>query len=271
MGGNAVVGGGGAGGSGGVGGVPLPDCNNPDVTYIYLMTSSQALYAYKPQSNQVEYRGQVGCPTFGGSPFSMAVSRIGEGYVVYSDGVLYRVDLTDASCEATPFVPNQQGFETFGMGFALDDDMMGETLYVSDIDYAEQTTKGLGAIDLDTFELSVEGSLQNPLGFRIEVTGRGTELYAFIIDGQVGGGHLAEVDKQTGTLSNIVAVPIGNDIGSWHFAFWGGYFYFFTESNNSGVTQIRRYDPTTMVLEQVGTVPEPVVGAGASTCAPATL
>jgi len=258
---------GGDGGDGGEGGGVLPDCTDPDATYIYLVTSSLGLYAYKPAISQLEYRGQLDCATTS-SPFSMAVDRQGSAYVVYGDGRLWEVDVTDGSCLSTPFVPYQQGFLQFGMGYALDDDLMGETLYVSDIDYDNDLSKGLAIIDLSSYQLNLIGSFNTNLGFRIELTGAQTQLYAFIIDSMVGGGHLAKVDKHTGAISDVVLVPLGTDIGSWHFAMWGGDFYFFTEQGGAGTTTIHIYDPISQQLAVAGSVPEAVVGAGASTCAP---
>jgi hypothetical protein len=198
----------------------------------------------------------------------MAVNRQGQAYVVYYDGSLWEVDVTNGSCAGTPYAPNQHGFLTFGMGYALDDDMSGETLYVSDVDYTNNLSKGLGFIDLSSFQLSVLGLLDNDIGFRVELTGVQTELYAFIIDDVVGGGHLAKVDKANGVISDIVPLSVGTNIGSWHFAFWGGMFYLFTEQGMTESTTIHRYDPTTQQLDIIGSVPEAVVGAGTSTCAP---
>lgn len=259
---------GGGGGDGGEGGKPFDDCTDPDVTYIYLVTSSLGMYAYKPAIPEIEYRGQLNCDSITGSPFSMAVTRDGRAYVVYNEGTLWEADVTDASCEPTTFLPNQESFAVFGMGYAIDDDERGETLFVSDIEYQNDLSKGLASIDTETFVLSTIGPFTGAPGFRIELTGDGTELYAFILDDTVGGGHLARVDKTTGALSDLRSIPVGTNINAWHFAAWGGDFYFFTADNGNPTTTIRRYDPDTEFLEVVGTVPEPVVGAGASTCAP---
>ena len=269
-GGSGLGGGGGSGGSGGMGGeggTPLPECTDPNQTYIYLVTGSLGLYAFKPESSALEFRGTLDCEAPGQTPFSMAVDRTGRAYVVYTDGRLWDVNLLDASCEATPYVPNQFGFNTFGMGYVLDDDELGETLFVADIDYGSGTSKGIATIDSDTLSLAPVGLVDTTFGFRIELTGEGTSLYAFIID-DVSGGYLARVDKQTAAYESVVAVPVGNNIGSWHFAAWGGDFFFFTEESGSGFTTIRRYDVDTAQLSVVLQVPEAVVGAGASTCAP---
>jgi hypothetical protein len=258
---------GGDGGQGGVGGVAFDDCTDPDVTYIYLVTVTLGLYAYKPQLDELEYRGDVDCAT-SSPPFSMAVSRRGKAHVIYNDGSLWEVDLEDATCKSTPYVPAQLGFTTFGMGYAVDDDGQSESLYVADIDFGSMLTKGLGRIDLDSYTLTAVAPLNTGLGYRIELTANQKQLHAFIIDDQAGAGHIADVDKNTGVITNIVSPAIGTNIGSWHFAVWGGDFFLFTESGGQGLTTIRRYNPITTTLVTLGTVPEAVVGAGASTCAP---
>lgn len=258
---------GGMGGQGGQGGVPFDECTDEDVTFIYLVTSSLDMYAFKPQSQQLEYRGQLDCPT-NSTPFSMAVRRNGIAYIVFGDGQLWQASVKDASCKSTPYVAGQHGMTTFGMGFAVDDDELAETLYISDIDYALDVSKGMSAIDLDTFVASPPVPFTNNPGYRIELSAELKDLYAFIIDSTVGGGHLARVDKTTAVMTDLEQIPIGENIGSWHFAWWGGEFYFFTASSGEMVTTIRRYNPDTKVLQFVGTVNQPVVGAGVSTCAP---
>ena len=258
---------GGQGGQGGQGGIPFDECTDEDVTFIYLVTSSLGMYAFKPLSQELEYRGQLDCPT-DSTPFSMAVRRNGIAYIVFNDGQLWQASVKDASCKSTPFEVGQHNMTTFGMGFAVDDDELAETLFISDIDYADNLSKGLSAIDLDTFVATPPLPFANNPGYRIELSAKVQDLYAFVIDSQIGGGHLARVDKTTAVMTELEQIPIGENIGSWHFAWWGGQFYFFTADSGESVTTIRRYDPDTKVLQFVGTVGQPVVGAGVSTCAP---
>ena len=268
IGGQGGIGGvGGFGGDGGQGGEPFDDCVDEDVTFIYLVTSALGMYAFKPQSQELEYRGQLDCPTMA-SPFSMAVRRNGLAYIVMSDGTLWEASVKDASCSSTPFVAGQQQVNTFGMGFAVNDDGITETLFISDIDYGIQASKGLASIDLDSFDVSPLQPFSNSPGFRIELTAEMQDLYAFIIDSQVGGGHLARVDKTTGAMFDLQQVPLGADIGSWHFAWWGGEFYFFTAPSGGTSTAIRKYNSDTKTLQTIANVGQPVVGAGVSTCAP---
>ena len=261
------AGAGGIGGTGGQGGAPFGDCVDEDATFIYLVTQALGMYAFKPQSQQLEYRGQLDCPT-GSTPFSMAVRRNGIAYIVFSDGQLWQASVKDASCKSTPFVAGQHQVTNFGMGFAVNADATSETLFVADIDYAATISKGLSTIDLDTFVMSPPVPFSNNPGFRIELSAKVQALYAFVIDSQVGGGHLARVNKTTAVMTELEQVPIGANIGSWHFAWWGGEFYFFTAQSGASTTTIRRYNPVTKVLQNVGVVNEAVVGAGVSTCAP---
>ena len=58
----------------------------------------------------------------------MAVDRGGTAYVVSNpDGHLWQVSTADASCKVTSFVPGQDGFVNFGMGFSADMTDPGET------------------------------------------------------------------------------------------------------------------------------------------------
>ena len=95
-------GGSGEGGLGDGGAPPFPQCD-PDVLFIYLVTSETDLYRFDPSKVGVsgaqpfELVGSLQCPT-GGSPFSMAVSRSGRAYSVYNTGELFRINVKNAAC-----------------------------------------------------------------------------------------------------------------------------------------------------------------------------
>ena len=108
----------------------------------------------------------------------MAVDRRGVAYVLYDDGSLYRVSTATAACTATSFAVGQNGFQTFGMGFASDFGGAAERLYVSDNDF-DGTLRGLGFIDTTTFKLSFVGPYGADIR-RSELTGTGDgRLFAF--------------------------------------------------------------------------------------------
>lgn len=220
---------------------------------IYVLATDLALYRFYPDKLQFVRVGQVACPSTEGT-FSMAIDRRGVAWVEYTDGRLFAVDTTTAACRATPFKPGQDGFKTFGMGFAKNGDAAGgETLYVSGV--------GLASLDTKTFDLKFLGSLTYG---RTELTGLDTQLFAF----SVGSGVIAGLNKTTGATEVTYRTSAVNERAAFAFAQWGGDFWVFTGDTHSIVTQ---YSPTenksAVVVQNTGML---IVGAGSSTCAPTT-
>ena len=241
----------------------LPPCE-PDLLYIYLVTSETDLYRYRPDNADFDLVGNLNCPS-AGSPFSMGVARTGTAYVVYNTGELFRVSTVDASCEPTGWIPGTDGFDVFGMGFAIDDDMMGETLHVAEINFGFPS-EGLATIDTETFELDYIGPFSLDLGHAIELTSSPDgNLYGYFLKpGDEAGGYVVEIDKHTATILTAVELPIG-DGGALAFAQLGGDFYVFTTSGND-FTTVTWYDPDTGELQVAATLDRTVVGAGVTTC-----
>ncbi len=225
---------------------PEDPCSDPDATNIYLVTSTMKMYSWHPQTLQLDYRGLLSCPADNANPFSMAVTRTGTAYVVYNNGSLWEVDVTDASCKATSYEPYQHGIEGFGMGFAVNDDGVTERLYIAGTQYSEPN-RTLGWIDLDSFTLQLVDKLSGAPAYRTEITADQQQLYAFLVD-QQGTGTLASLDKATAVLSEMTPIPFGASIGAFHFALWGGDFYFFTTASGLPTTSIHRYVPTTQKM-----------------------
>lgn len=251
--------------------IPLdvpPECTE-DVTYIYVVTSNNSLWAFKPESaNPWELRGQLDCPALGNaSPFSMAVSVEGIAHIVYNNGTLFRASVEDAACEETMFQPNQEGFTLFGMGYAANDEDFGETLYVAEISF-DQPSMGLASIDTTTYELTYIGPFSENPGNALELTPTGINgpLWGYFLNVPGPGGTLVEIDKKTAEILQSIGLPAGMDSSALAVAWWGGSFYIFT-TQGSG-TVVSRYDPDTGVTSAVSTLGEVVVGAGVSTCAP---
>ena len=252
--------------------LPRPDadrtgCPDADATYIYLVNTANELFSFYPPDLEFKLVGNLACPSAAGAtPFSMAVDRRGVAYVLYNDGTLFRVSTATAACTATTFAPAQEGFDTFGMGFASDVGGAAERLYVSD-NASDGTIRGLGVIDTTTFKLSVVG----PFGVTIrrsELTGTGDgRLFAFWPDPVAGGGsHLSELSKTTGQVVAQTNVPIGEDNNAFAFAFWGGDFWIFT--GDGMTTSVGRFRPADGTTTMPTTHPSTIVGAGVSTCAP---
>jgi hypothetical protein len=240
----------------------LPPCD-PDILYIYLVTSETELWRYRPDTGAFSLVGGLGCSD-AASPFSMGVARTGTAYVVYNDGQLYKVDTADASCETTGWIPGTGGFTTFGMGFAIDDDQMGETLHVAEINFM-QPSFGLATIDTGTFDLDYIGPFSQNPGNAIELTSSDDgKLYGYFLDSTGPGGFVVEIDKNTAEILSSVSVPAG-DGGALAFAYWNGDFYIFT-SIGDGITTVTRYKPSDGSVGVVATLERTVVGAGVSTC-----
>jgi hypothetical protein len=260
---------------------PIPDDVECAETtkQIYVLATDRALYRFYPDKLDFVRVGQVACPTTAGT-FSMAIDRHGTAWVEYTDGRLFAVDTTTGACKPTGFRPGQVGFETFGMGYALngtpDPDAgadggaeggvdggadggadgggpKGETLYVSGA--------GLAALDTKTFELEFLGSLTYG---RTELTGQGKQLFAF----SVGSGVIAGLNKANGSTELTYRTTAVADRAAFAFAQWGGDFWVFTGDTHSMVTQYSPADDkSAVVVQNTGML---IVGAGSSTCAPST-
>ena len=241
------------------------DCPDAAATLVYVVTEQAELFSFYPPTLTFTRIGAVVCPSGDATPYSMAVDRKGKAYVVYSDGNLFAVSTATAACVATAFVPGQQGFTTFGMGFASDTNGAAEALYVTRNNVAQSS---LATIDTATYVLRTIAPI-SPSITRAELTGTGDgRLYGFFTNEApaVSGSRLIEIDKGTAqTLANN-DLPVGRPNDAWAFAYWGGDFWIFTSpGGTSTVTRFRPSDSTTVNL---ATMPSTIVGAGVSTCAP---
>lgn len=243
----------------------LPECD-PEALYVYLVTEQTVLYRYDPSTNGATPVGSLACPANGATPFSMGVDRKGRAYVVYNDGSLYLVDVNDASCEPLEFEPGQQGFLTFGMGFAIDDDMLAESLYVAEINFEPGVPSlGLGRIDTNTLVLDYIGPFSEDFGKSTELTSSDDgQLYGYTLDALGNGGHVIRIDKETAEILEETLLPVGQSSSALAFARWEGDFYIFTSPG--GPTTVTKYSPSDGNVAVVATLNETVVGAGVSTC-----
>ena len=121
------------------------------------------------------------------------------------------------------------------------------------------------AIDVGgTFGITKVGMFAPPLT-NAELTGTGDgRLYAFHRPTDTTSA-IAEIDKSTAKVIASDPLPGVEQGSAWAFAFWGGYFWLFTQPDKQRVT---RYDPATKQITLVGGYTSPIVGAGVSTCAP---
>ena len=251
------------------------DCPDPSATFIYLISEARELYSYDPTGGVFRDIGTVSCPTNYSEAFSMAVDRKGTAYVLFWDGNqtangdLFRVSTATAACKAIPeYVPNQQGFNVYGTGFATNGGGPSESLYVQGAgDFGSST--GLASIDTTTFELTFLGN-NNPGIYGGELTGTGDgRLFGFFFfASDKTAPYLGEIDKTNGSLLSQTALTGVTSGTAFSVAFWGGDFYFFTVPDQVD-TVATRYRPSDQSYVDVATLPgATIVGAGVSTCAP---
>ncbi len=245
------------------------DCPDADATLVYLISDDNRLFSFYPPSLALAPIGVIACPSRspGSTPYSMAVNRKGTAFVVFQSGELFRVSTATAACTRTPFLPGQQGFTTFGMGFVSNTGGADETLYVAEGHTSAGGTgapsRGIGAIDTTTFKLSFVGPFTPPQE-RVEFTGTGDgRLFGF--SPSTTGSAVIQVDKGTGNVLASDPVPAGGADQAFAFAFWGGDFWIFT---GTGATKVYRYRPADKTTVLMTTFPTQIVGAGVSTCAP---
>jgi hypothetical protein len=250
----------------GTGTGPGPSDCSEAAKLIYLIGKGNHLYSFHPLTLEVKSIGVLNCPQTGGAaPFSMAVDRHGFAWVLFSDGLsngrIYRVDVTNATCGATDYEPGQKGWWTFGMGFVSDTaGSEKETLYAADY-----SGKGFARLNTQTLSLGTVVPYDD-IKTAAEFTGTGdARLYGFFEGSPL---LIAEIDKSNGHILSKASQPTLSIGGGWAFAFWGGDFYLFTNPNQ-GSFQVDRYRPSDGTTETVLTKPgDTIVGAGVSTCAP---
>jgi hypothetical protein len=245
---------------------PIPtDCPDAGETLVYVITSENSLYSFYPPTLAFTKIGDIACPNTLSTPYSMAVNRLGIAYSVFSDGTVWQIDTADASCQPTAYSPSQQGtpFFNFGMGFA--GDQLGESLYIADANF-NVNSLGLATLDTTTFKRTFIANFQPELP-RCELTGTGDgRLFAFCLFTNGPGSEIAEIDRNTAKVIAVDQLKVGQSNDAFAYAFWGGYFWIF--SGPGGSTTVTQYDPATLGETAVATLPQTIVGAGVSTCAP---
>ncbi|CAN5787917.1 hypothetical protein BH11MYX4_BH11MYX4_64480 [soil metagenome] len=249
------------------------DCPDAEATLIYVVTSTNELYSFYPPDGTFTFISNIACPTNqSATPFSMAVDRRGVAYVLFTDNLLYRVSTATGACVGTPFQANQQGFDSFGMGYATNAAGPTETLFAAgtgDNQGGGGPSQGLGRIDTPSFVLSKVGRFVPDIK-RAELTGTGDgRLYAFYTKGAFNGppSYIGEINTDTARVVAETPFPTVDQGAGWAFAFWGGDFYMFTSPQDFG-SDVTRWRPSDNSLSNVASLPKKVVGAGVSTCAP---
>jgi hypothetical protein len=252
---------------GGGNGPPHQEPCGAATQFIYVVGADNKLYRFFPPSLTFNTVGTVNCQELFFSPFSMAVDRMGQIFVLSVDGKLWSVNPNTAACTATTFTPNQHSFMTFGMGYSSNTPGSDiETLFVS-----SDNGLGLATIDTTSFTLhpiaTYTGLTGNGVTGRAELTGNGDAGLYGAFEGAPF--EVAQIDKTNAAiLSEAPQPPVstgGSGGSNFAFAAWGGDFYLFVGPGS--YTDVYLYKPgggTTMVTSTTAEI----VGAGVSTCAP---
>jgi hypothetical protein len=250
-------------------------CEDESTKLIYLVDTANDFLSFDPRllpKNPIKVIGKLRCGRHWGSPFSMSVDRNGTAWVVYDNGEMFKVDITDAKCEASGYAAGASGSITFGMGFVTDKPG-GDTekLYLAANDsshalHSIDTAHGLVPRRVGTI---TGGDDRNP-----ELTGTSeAHLYGFY-PSLFESAYVQEIDKHSGSPVGkkwtLGSDPLG-DVTAYAFAQWGGVFYIFATIDDGfdSNSTVRTVDRTTGAYRTIMThLPYRISGAGVSTCAP---
>jgi hypothetical protein len=245
--------------------VPIfTDCPDAGATLVYLITEENTLLSFYPPTLGFTTIGKIACPGTSSTPFSMGVDRLGTAYSCFGDGHLFEINTADAQCQSTSYAPDQDGFQTFCMGYAgLPDG--GDRLYVVDCNGGSSSSLGLGWINTTAFTLNVVGPLQ-PTEPSCELTGTADgRLFGFCLNSG-SGSQVIQIDPTDAHVIAANNLKVGTPNDGFAFAYWGGDFWIFTTPG--GTSTVTQWDPISLVEKNVATYNGSIVGAGVSTCAP---
>lgn len=236
----------------------MPACPGVLETPISLLSEERRIYSLFPHTGEVKLVGDLVCPESAAKPHSMAVKSDGTGHVGFTSGELFRVNLANAHCESTPFVPGQMGWTKMGMGYAALAGI-GETLFVTRHEDSGAPS-GLARVETTSYELIPIAPFSPPMS-SCELTGTPDDaLFAYCMH-VTGGSVLARIEATTGYVLQSHELSVeGKD---FHFAFWDGAFYLFT---GSGQAMVSRFDPIDGSLATLYYLDFSVIGAGVARC-----
>ena len=257
-------------------GVCKGSCSDEAVKLIYLVDSDNDFLSFDPRllpNDPFHLIGKLDCGVGLGSPFSMSVDRSGIAWVVYDRGQLFKVDITNAKCAPSAFVPNSTGSTTFGMGFATD--VAGgdtEKLYLA----ANNGSSALHAMDTaNNLTPKHVGTITATTTESPELTGGAdAKLYGFY-PSTSSIAFVQEIDRANGNPVgrrwNLGTTGLG-DVNAYAFAQWAGVFYIFTTTFDDTFN----FDNTVRTVNRatgnykvtMRHIPFRITGAGVSTCAP---
>jgi hypothetical protein len=264
-------------------------CTSAATDVVYVLSLDDHLYSFVPAARTFSDIGALGCNIKGDSgtpwsPNSMAVDREAVAWVNYveqvglsdSAGSIYRLSTKDGSCLG-PAASMPDDWYRLGMSFATDTATNTDTLYVTNNDGADVGMgQLLATLDPTTQRLTTIGAFGGMQAqAAVELAGRSDgELYGlftYVFRSEPPPSEISRLDRSTAAPKVPFALPAV--IGAprqFAFAFWGGRFYVFTQTDDQHTSSVAEYDPATGNVD-TAYVPDAgftIVGAGSSVCVP---
>jgi hypothetical protein len=238
-------------------------CTSETSRYIYLLDQDSNFFRFDPTNFGVTFIGTLNCSATA-YPYSMALQRNGQAWTLFTDGSLYKFDITTAQCQTTSYVSEQEGgLILFGMNFATDGVNGIERLYISSD--SSNPPYRLATLDVDTLEISVIG-YYDTISARAELTGTNDGRLFGLFEGTPY--ILAEINRNTAEILSETSqnmIQYTSDSSYFAFTSYSSNFFLFVGNYNS--TDIFLYDSSTKTTTKQNTISNGIVGAGgASSC-----
>ena len=133
---------------------PTTDCSPRAQKNTYAVDTNNNLYRLDPITFTLTNVSTIDC-SVNEIIISIALQRSGLLWVHFTDGKLYKYNITTKTCTDSGFVRNQTDIQFFSMTFAKNDFDSDELLYISKIN---DDGGKLASIDLDTLTVSYIGN-----------------------------------------------------------------------------------------------------------------
>lgn len=250
-------------------GACVDTCALQDVELIYVVDDDATLFSFDPKKLPGDPFHRIAKLTCDpdSTVNSMAVDRVGIAWLGYHNGKVHRASIIDGRCSSAGAVPRGAP-TTFGMGFVTDGPKATtEKLFLAG-GPVEGVAKSLATLDTSSTPATwtAIAALRAPEHPELTGTGEG-RLFAYFPS--PGRGFVQELDRATAKPigRKWVLEGKGQHVSAYAFAHWGGVFYVFTTvDDNSLVHAIHmKTGKQELVKDQL---PNRIVGAGVSTCAP---
>lgn len=195
---------------------------------VYALDATGVLYRYDPLIGQATALGTPSCGD-GNVQWTFTASR-DHGYIIYTDGALFTVDLATLACTPTSFRPGQLGLDTES-GIAAVGSGASERLYFYGMP-AGASTPIVAVCDTTSFVLSKVGDVSPappassyPVNLTSDFMGN---LYAFSPLGVV-----QEIDSSSAAVLRSVDTGV-TSMGTWATIAYGADLYLWVQSEVVG-------------------------------------